>query len=397
MDIPHLLGPFLLLPLGILVLVLLSESGLRSVLVALSWSSLPRRKMPWVPSGTLAVVVPAHEEAAAIGDTVTRLRAETAAGVVFVIADRCTDETAAVARAAGAQVWERHETGTYGKGAALRWFFDAAAQELDPYSGTAIFDADSKVEEGFFQGAMAALEAGADVVQGFLRPLGGGSSAADLAAYSEILSQRIDDVARSRLGWQVPLRGTGMVFRNEVLEALLPQLQTKVEDVEMSLLLAAQETRVRFVPSVVVGDPKATSTRGIAAQRGRWLQGQAEVWRRYWRDIIRLILTGGPSAWSLLCALLLKPKSFVLLLKTALFLCLWIAPLEPSWLNALLGGVGGCMLALDTAYFVYGLRFVNDRRRYAGALLASPLYLLAWLWSAGLMLASRDTWLRARD
>jgi len=46
---------------------------------------------------------------------------------------------------------------------------------------------------------------------------------------------------------------------------------------------------------------------------------------------------------------------------------------------------------------VVGLRFVEDRHRYASALLRAPLYVLVWLWSAAFALLTRETWLRARD
>ena len=244
---------------------------------------------------------------------------------------------------------------------------------------------------------VSALASGVDAVQGYVQPLSSGSTAAELAAYSEILSQRIDDRARLRLGWPTPLRGTGMVFRREAWEALVPKLRTRVEDMELSLLLAAEGRTVRFVPQAVVGDPKPAAARGVAAQRGRWLQGQAEIWRAYWREIFGLAFSGGPAIWSLLGALLLKPKVLVLMARLLLALVVCAIAIEPQWLNALVDAVTALVVGLDAVYYVVGLRFVSDRRRYASALLRAPLYVLVWLWSAALALVSRGSWLRARD
>lgn len=387
----------LLLPLGLLVLAVVSDSLCRALFISLTWSTPPRDVVPAIPSVGLAAVIPVHNEESIISATVRRLQAQASAGRLFVIADDCTDDTATAARQAGALVWERRDSGARGKGAALRWFLAAAARELQAFDAIAIFDADAVVQEGFLDRAGAALAHGADVVQGFVHPVSGGGGAADLAAYSEILSQCIDDAGRARLGWPVPLRGTGMVFRREILQELVPRLRTKVEDVEMSLLLAAQGAVVRSAPTAIVGDPKPATTRDVAAQRGRWLQGQAQVWRYYWCDILKLAVTGGPGAWALLYALLVKPKALVFALKTLLLGLLLVVPLAPTRLNPALVVLLGSAIFVDIAYYLVGLAFVDDAWLYARALLRAPLYLLMWLRGVVMAVTSREPWLRARD
>lgn len=68
--------------------------------------------------GTIAVVIPAYQEAATIADVVSRTRAALPGVPVLVVDDGSTDGTAALARATGATVLEGH--GNEGKGAALR-------------------------------------------------------------------------------------------------------------------------------------------------------------------------------------------------------------------------------------------------------------------------------------
>ncbi len=381
-----------------LLALLLLDSLLRAWFVVVSWRTPATQRDPPAPptASPLAVVIPAHDEGAIIGDTVARLRAQTPPDALFVVADNCTDDTAAVARRAGARVWERHRPDERGKGAALRWFLATAAETLSDYDAIAIFDADSIVDEDFARHAMAALARGADVVQGFVQPLSGGSPSADLAAYSELLSQQIDDVARARLGWPVPLRGTGMVFRREVLGALLPHLQTKVEDVEMSLLLAAQGKQVRFLPGAVVGDPKPGGARGVAIQRARWLQGGREVLQRHGRLVLRLLLSGRPGDVSLVFATLLKPKTLVLLLKSLWFASSLLLPIKPAVLHWTTATLAGLALSADLVYYPLGLRLVEMPGRYARALAVAPLYLAVWLWSLTLSLVSATPWLSVR-
>jgi len=380
-----------------LLCILLLDSILRAWLMLVRWGTAPAQEL--APTGTVtspAVVIPAHDEASVMGETIARLRMQMPAGSLFVVADNCTDDTAAIARQAGAQVWERNEPGERGKGAALRWFLNVASQELEDYDAIAIFDADSVVDEGFLRHARAALAQGANVAQGFVEPLSSGSPAADLAAYSEMLSQRIDDMARARLGWPIQLRGTGMVFRRQTLQALLPHLQTKAEDVEMSLLLAAQEKQVHFVPDAVVGDPKPTGARGIATQRARWQQGQREVLQRHIRLVLRLLFSGQPGQISMVLATLLKPKTLVFLLKGLWLALSLLLPLAPPGLHWGVVALAGLALSADLAYYLSGLSLVEKPGRYARALVQAPLYPAMWLWSLVLSLVSTNPWLSAR-
>ena len=72
----------------------------------------------------LAVLVPAHDEEKGVAAAVRPLVEQDYPSErldVIVIADNCTDDTAAVAAAAGATVWERHDLSARGKGQALGW------------------------------------------------------------------------------------------------------------------------------------------------------------------------------------------------------------------------------------------------------------------------------------
>ena len=197
----------------------------------------------------LAVLLPAHDEAAIVAATVQAARAAaTPPAVVFVVADHCADATATVAQAAGARVFER-QAGPPGKGAAIAWFLVAAADDLQAVDALAIIDADSRLQPGALDALGAALAGGALAAQGFVWPEPADDSPAPmLAAYSEWVSQALDDRLRRRMGWPVPLRGTGMALPLALLRELAPRLQTRVEDVELSLLVLARGGHIAFVP-----------------------------------------------------------------------------------------------------------------------------------------------------
>src|SRR5580698_973772 len=69
-----------------------------------------------------AVIVPAHDESSGLAPTLSNIKEQLRPGDrLLVVADNCTDQTAAVARDAHAEVTERNEPTKRGKGYALDW------------------------------------------------------------------------------------------------------------------------------------------------------------------------------------------------------------------------------------------------------------------------------------
>ncbi|MEK7278014.1 MAG: glycosyltransferase [Chloroflexota bacterium] len=352
----------------------------------------------------LAIVIPARNEAAVIGGTIECLRRHMESGdVIVVIDDGSNDGTGEIAERGGAKVVrrsdplpcsrsERGRTGVgAGKSSALKFLLQSASTELDHYAAVVILDADTKVDAGFLACIRSRFAAGAQAVQGFIVPVGDRRSAfGALSACSALLEQKIDDRLRAALGWPVRLRGTGMAFRPDVFRAAAPQLRTHVEDVELSIVLALRGVRVVFAPEAIIFDPAPENTALAANQRARWLRGQWDVWRLYWREILALSLRG-PWAWSLLGSLLFKPKS---LIAAANMFLLGISLAFPQLrvFSALLA----LSLFADAAYFLLGLALVEMPGRRLRRLFSAPAYLALWLRSVAVALRSSQVWLRAR-
>jgi cellulose synthase/poly-beta-1,6-N-acetylglucosamine synthase-like glycosyltransferase len=274
--------------------ILIWDSVLRFVLLCLRVVTTPRADgevMVEAPRGT--ILIAAHNEAGTIGPTVRALRDhldEWPAANLWVFADRCTDETEREAAAAGAQVAAR-EHGALGKGAVLAWWLENFRAAWTDNDYLIILDADTRLERGSLAALRQTVSSGAQVVQGFVAPHAVNRSGR-LAGWSEVLMQRIDDEARQRLRWSVPLRGTGMVFQASLLAQLAPRLHTLAEDLELDCLLAARATRVRFSPAGKIIDPKPQQAAGASRQRARWLQGQLQVLRDYPAAILRAFCSG---------------------------------------------------------------------------------------------------------
>lgn len=107
-----------------------------------------RCRLPSRTPGRVAVLVPAHDDEAGIGATVTDLRRQLRPGDrLLVVADDCSDRTADVARAAGADVVERRDPAHRGKGHALAFGIGALAVE-DPPEAVVIVEADGRLSAG---------------------------------------------------------------------------------------------------------------------------------------------------------------------------------------------------------------------------------------------------------
>jgi cellulose synthase/poly-beta-1,6-N-acetylglucosamine synthase-like glycosyltransferase len=388
--------------LSFLIAILILDSVLRFLLLYITAQrkGKPQGASHKAPLLSFALVIPAHNEANVIGQTVgylQRMNYPARNRQVFVIADNCTDATATAARTEGAHCLERWDPANTGKGKALQWFFKEAKGSLQAFDAVVIFDADSRVDPSFLKEISKAFASGARAVQGFVLPVPSHRSPISaLAAYSELLSQRIVDMASSQLGWPVPLRGTGMAFRTEMLKELASHLCTRAEDMELSLL-AARYGPVAFAPAAIVYDPKPPNSAQVATQRARWLQSQLEIWRYHWRDILHLLIKGNIGELALLFSLLLKPKTLVFSLKAFLLGLSFAIPFHSVWLrNAFVAFLSGAIL-MDIAYYIIGLAFVDDPRFYAKALLSAPLYVLMWLRGMLIAILSKEPWLRVRD
>jgi cellulose synthase/poly-beta-1,6-N-acetylglucosamine synthase-like glycosyltransferase len=151
----------------------------------------------------LVVLVPAHDEQELIGRCVRSLLEQDYPRHLYrivVIADNCTDATAALAREAGAEVIERTDPARRGKGQALRWAMDGWLAGAEPADGFVIIDADSVVESQLLSSMGAALKRGVEVAQADYSVLPEPSAKAQLVAAGFLLFHRVRFGGRAALG-----------------------------------------------------------------------------------------------------------------------------------------------------------------------------------------------------
>ena len=235
-------------------------------------------------SRRLAVLLPAHNEGAGVVSTITDVKAQlTPRDRLVVIADNCTDDTAKIAAAAGAEVLERHEPTKLGKGYALD--FGIRHLSLDPPEIVIVIDADCKVAEHTIDRLAAACVATS-------RP----AQALDLmvAPPNSPINYQVAEFAWRVKNWVRPsgldalhlpcqMMGTGMAFPWPAIYRVNLASASVVEDMKLGLDLAEAGFPPLFCPSALVTSHFPLVVAGAKSQRRRWEEGH-----------VRMILTTVP-------------------------------------------------------------------------------------------------------
>lgn len=334
------------------------------------------------PPARIVLLIPAHNEADGIEETVRALTAAAPAAHILVVADNCADATADCARAAGAETIERDEPARRGKGFALAFGRDHLA--ADPPDAVIVVDADCRIEPGSAERLAAAAAASGAPVQAsnLLMTPAGISPLVAISNFAMLVKNVVRARGLVRIGGGALLFGTGMAFPWSLFARLPLASANMVEDLELGLQLAHKGVRVGFDDGARVNSPAASlaSSRG---QRSRWEHGFLDTARRQAGPLLRAAARSRSRHLGALGAHLLVPPLALLLLVASLALALvaGLAAFGADWAPALLLLA---LLALD------GLALLIVWWREARAVLPArdllrvPLYLL---WKLPLYLA----------
>jgi hypothetical protein len=227
------------------------------------------------------VLIPAHDEEEGLPALLASLgigAPGSPLGRVLVIADHCTDATADVARAAGAEVLERRD-GPAGKPGALR---DGLAwlRRGDPSAEAVLFlDADCVCAPGLPARVSAGLAAGALAVQAPYAIEGGGDGGAGAGVELGVFLRNIlRPAGLTRLGLPVSLAGSGFALAGPALEGLSFE-DHLAEDLRLSHVLLGRGIHARLLTGTSVTSRLPPDDEALAVQRERWEGGILATWR----------------------------------------------------------------------------------------------------------------------
>ncbi len=298
------------------------------------------------------VLVPAHDEAGVLAGLLDDLRRQDYPPELVrieVVADRCTDTTAEVARAYGAAAAER-EDGARGKGPALAWRL--AQAPLAAGEALVVLDADNRVPRNLLARFDAELAAGAQALQAYLDVANpDGSLLATASALTYWAGNRMVQLARRNLGWSADLGGTGMCLTPEALAAAGGFGGSLTEDAELTVVLALAGIPVTWLHDVRVRDEKPETVGVAVRQRARWAQGKRAVARRWVGPLLRhAVAARAPGSADLALRLVQPGRSFTALV-TALLGLAAAGTRSPALLGwPVWAGAAGAQVALPVPF-----------------------------------------------
>ena len=240
-----------------------------------------------------AVLIPARNEEAVIGDLLDSIRAMDYPKDrydTYVIINHCTDKTEEVARAHGGTILDcREDTKT--KGDVLKYAFKTLQgnTEIDAY---VIFDADNVADPAFLTEMNKALET-APAAQCFRT--GKNAAASWIADCYEVYYAMQDaffNHPKTCIGRSGSISGTGWTVKKEVIDQGGFDSVTITEDFEFTLQCALQDIPITFCSKAITRDEFSRDFKTSVRQRMRWTFGFLQNLRAYERQLTKKALKG---------------------------------------------------------------------------------------------------------
>ena len=226
------------------------------------------------------VLIPAHNEALGIAKTIMSARKEVKeSDLILVVADNCSDSTAAVSRDAGAICIERTNLELVGKGHALQYGVDYLTENDVEFATVVVMDADCLFGEGSLLALLNASQTKNCVAQALylMRSPNKGNIKLNISEFTWLIKNWVRPLGQKRLGISCHLQGSGMAFPKSVLNKYSLASSSIVEDLELGLHIVQGGEEVTFVPRALVTSEFPENNEGLENQRKRWEHGHLSV------------------------------------------------------------------------------------------------------------------------
>lgn len=252
-----------------------------------------------------AFVIAAHNEEAVIGNLVESIFAQDYPRElmdVFVVCDACTDDTHAVAEAAGATVWDRNDLARRGKSWALDYAFDRILNDYDgAYEAFVVMDADNLVAPDYLSVMNRAFDAGYLVCTGYRNSKNFDSSWISSAyAIWFIREAKFLNNARMMSGTSCAISGSGWMVSERIVRGMHGwDFHTLTEDIQFSTFCCANNVQIGYAPAEFF-DEQPITLKASWTQRMRWTKGFYQVFFSYGRDLAKGITRGQFASYDML-------------------------------------------------------------------------------------------------
>ena len=243
-----------------------------------------------------AVLISARNEETVIGTLVQSLHHQDYPQElvdIYVVADNCTDNTAAAAKDAGAVVFVRNDMEKVGKGYALDYALGRIFSEKgeDFYDGFMVFDADNILDTNYISAMNRTFSDGHKIITSYRNSTNYGTNwiTAGYALWYVRESAFLNH-PRMLMGSGCAISGTGFLVHKDVIKRVGGwKFFLLTEDIEFSIANAIAGEKIAFCHDAVLYDEQPTTFKQSWTQRLRWARGFLQVFGKYgiklWRNI----------------------------------------------------------------------------------------------------------------
>ena len=335
-----------------------------------------------------AVLIAARNEDAVIGNLIDSIQRQNYPAdliTTFVVADNCTDSTAAAARSHGAVCYERFNKDHCTKGFALDFLLGCIQKDygIDSFDGYFIFDADNLLKQDYIRSMNDAFDAGEKIVTSYRNTKNFDSNfLSAIYALHWMRTARMESMARSYLGVSTRLQGCGYLVASDLLTGGWPHTSL-TEDRAFSIDAVSRGIHISYQDEAEFYDEQPTTLPIVWRQRMRWSKGNLLAFCEYGGALLKNVLQKGPmkKKWDCFDMFMVALPYSLVVLPLKILTCVMLAigsiqsgTLASDWPQLLLNLLNILVLEHFGTIPMALLLFYTERKRMAKLPLYKMLY-----------------------
>ena len=269
----------------------------------------------------VAIFIPARNESATIENTVKSMFKQNYPAdkyTVYVVADNCDDNTAQLARDAGARVFERFDDERRSRGWALDYGTRLALEEDPDIEFFVMFDADNVAHCDYLSKMNDAFESGVEFARGYANSKNiDYNTTSAISGIYYLRDSRMCCQSRSALGLDQQLMGPGMMISAEFIKERGFDAHSISEDAEFTYNRMLEGKRTKYVDEAIYYEEQPTRMRDVFNRNIRFGYGLNRLFFNHgFRMLGKFFTTGRISYVDMFLQLLFIPISLIC--------CIWI-------------------------------------------------------------------------
>jgi glycosyltransferase involved in cell wall biosynthesis len=316
---------------------------------------------------------------------------------IVVVADNCSDDTAELARDAGAEVVERHNADFRGKGYALACGVDYLRG--DNPDVVLVVDADCVISDGALAAIAVESHNTGHPVQmlDLMHTVPGSGLKLRVMEFAMVMKNHVRPRGSFRLGRACHLMGTGMAIPWALISTAQLATGHVTEDMKLGVEMAKAGRAPYFMETVRVTSAFVADSGVAKVQKSRWEHGHLATIAEELPGLLRASARQkDPALIVMAMDLLIPPVALYFLVLAGLTPCMialaWFWPTATVAASAVALAAGCFGLSIGLAWFFFGRQILSAKE-----LFTAPLYAI---WKAPVYLAyfmkKRSGWVRTR-